>query len=419
MNPDSMALALLGFQATVTALLAIVCLALWRHEARPHFLTWGSAWGLYAVRLGFISAYLVSRQAEWLLAHQLATGGTALLLLTAAIQFSAGTLAPAYRRGIVLAGFGWIALSLYGVQRFAIQGLLSAAALALVTGWTAVVFWQYWRRTGIAAARVLVLAFSLWALHHLDYPLLRAFGSGILLGVFVDVLLIAIVASGTLFLALSERKEALEARTAQLEQLTRLLLQTQEDERSRLARALHDEAGQILTAAKIELDLEGRTQVAGLLERVLVQIRNLSRRLRPSELDDLGLLPALRSLVEDFRRRARIETRFQAEADLVCREEVEVVLYRVVQEALTNVARHARARSVQVSLRRQDGRVLLTIADDGIGAAPSVPPQLGLLGIRERVAGVEGTVRIVTETGAGFQLQAAIPLTAANPAHSP
>lgn len=410
MEPSSSALVLLAFQSAITGIVAVVYWALWRHERRRYFRTWAGAWALYAVRLGFISAFLSSRSLAWLLAHQLATGATALLLLGATLQFAQERISPNQRRAIAAAAVLWVGLSGFGVQRFAIGGLTSAVALSLVTLWTGVVFWRHWRRSGIAGSLVLAVAFGVWGLHHLDYPLLRPLGSGILFGGLVDVVLITVTAGATLFLVLTEGKLALAQRTAQLEQLTRLLLQTQEDERRRLARELHDEAGQILTAAKIELDLEGRTEVAGLVERVLVQIRSLSRRLRPSELDDLGLLPALRSLVDDFRRRARIHARFQAPASLECSEEVEVVLYRVVQEALTNVARHAGAQQVEVSLRREDDRIVLAIHDDGVGASPRPAPHLGLLGIRERVAGVSGSLEIFTEPGKGFRLQAAIPV---------
>ena len=410
-NPQTLALSSLGFQALVTALLALVNLGLWRHERRPYFLTWAAAWGLYAARLGCISAYLVSRREAWLLAHQLATGGTALLLLWAALQFSQGRATRRQRAALGVAAGLWIAVSLYGLHDFALGGLTSAIALSAVTLWTGYVFWRHRRRTRAVSATVLAWTFLLWGLHHLDYPLLRALGSGVLYGVFADVLFIVVAAAGTMFLVLSEGQDALEARSAQLEQLTRLLLRAQEEERRRLARELHDEAGQILTAAKIELDLDGRTQAGTLVGRALNQIRNVSHLLRPSELDDLGLLPALRSLVDDFSRRSRIAAHLEAPDQVPsCPVELEVALYRVVQEALTNVARHAGARTVEVALRTCDGVVRLTVADDGAGAPGEPTPHLGLLGIRERVAALDGTLEITTAEGAGFRLDATIPL---------
>lgn len=406
----------LGFQALVTSLLALVNLGLWRQERRPYFLTWSAAWALYAARLGCISAYLVTRRETWLFAHQMATGGTALLLLWAALQFSEERLARWQRISLGVLAVLWIPLSLWGFTDFAVGGLTSAVAISAVTLWTGYVFWRHRRRTRSVSATVLAWTFVLWGLHHLDYPLLRALGSGVLYGVFADVLFIVVAAAGTMFLVLSEGKEALEARSAQLEQLTRLLLRAQEEERRRLARELHDEAGQILTAAKIELDLDGRTQAGALVGRALDQIRDVSHLLRPSELDDLGLLPALRSLVDDFGRRARVAARLEAPDTIGrCPVELEVALYRVVQEALTNVARHAGARSVEVSLRADDGVVRLTVADDGAGAPGDPTPHLGLLGIRERISALAGTLEITTATGAGFRLDATIPLAEAVP----
>ncbi|MGQ0703115.1 MAG: sensor histidine kinase [Gemmatimonadales bacterium] len=412
MQSDPLTLASLGFQTLITLLLALVNLGLWRRERRPYFLTWSAAWGVYALRLALISVFLLTGQLPWLFVHQLATGGTALLLLWASLQFSQGTTRRWQRRGIAAAAVLWVGVSLYGVQTFAVSGLVSAIALSAVTWWTALVFWRHRRQTRSQSATVLAVTFALWGLHHLDYPLLRPLGSGVLYGVFADVTLITVTATAILFLVLSEGKEALAARSAQLEQLTRLLLRAQEEERRRVARELHDEAGQILTAAKIELDLDGRTQAATLVERALLQVRNLSRLLRPAELDDLGLVPALRSLVQDFRQRAGIRADFHAPETLgPVRSDVEVALYRVVQEALTNVARHSHASNVEVWVRGEDDRVRVTIADNGTGAAGIPTPHLGLLGIQERLSELAGTVEITTAAGAGFRLDAVIPLS--------
>ena len=411
MDRQSLELASLGFQAAVTILLVLVNLGLWRQQRRGYFLSWAGAWACYAARLGCISAYLVTRHTAWLFAHQIATGGTALLLLWAALQFSQHKRFRWSYTWLLIAAILWAALALFGVRNFAVGGIISAAALSGVTLWTGFVFWRHRRFTRSASATLLAWTFFAWGVHHLDYPLLRPLGAGVLFGVFADVLFIAISAAGMLFLALSEGREALKARSGQLEQLTRLLLRAQEDERSRLARELHDEAGQILTAAKIELDLDGRTQAAALVERALKQVRSLSHRLRPSELDDLGLLPALRGLVADFGRSSRIATTLSLpESFGRYPPDLDVALYRVVQEALTNAARHAAAHHVEVTLQREDGLVRLTIADDGIGAACEPTPHLGLLGIRERLSDFAGTLQIVTASGEGFRLVATIPL---------
>jgi len=406
-------LSALSFQAVVTALLAAVSYRLWIQTRRPYFASWTGAWAFYAIRLGAISAYLVTRDEIWLFAHQAVTGLTALLLLWAAIQFSQNQ--PWRRRYAWLAvlpiAWGWIAI--YVIRDFVVGGIAAAALLSGVTLWTGIVFSRHWRETRSAGAGVLSLTFVLWGLHHLDYPLLRFHGSGVLLGVFADVLFIVATAIGTMFMVLSEGRKALEARATQLEQLTRLLLRAQEDERRRIARELHDEAGQVLTAVKIELDLDGRREASEMVGRALAQVRDLSNLLRPTVLDDLGLLPALHGLCEDFTRRTRIEAALEADDPVrPFTPEEEVVIYRVVQEALTNVARHAGASSARVRLELEHARIRLLIEDDGRGVSGELTPHLGLLGIRERVTALGGSVTLgVGEGGArtGFRLEAVIP----------
>jgi signal transduction histidine kinase len=403
-------LSALSFQAVVTTLLAAVSYRLWIQTRRPYFASWTGAWAFYAVRLGAISAYLVSRREIWLFVHQAVTGLTALLLLWAAFQFSRNQ--PWRRRYAWLAAlpiaWGWIAI--YVIRNFVVGGIAAATLLSAVTLWTGIVFFQHWRGTRSTGAGVLSLTFLLWGLHHLDYPLLRFLGSGVLIGVFADVLFIVATAIGTMFMVLSEGRHALEARATQLEQLTRLLLRAQEDERRRIARELHDEAGQVLTAVKIELDLDGRREASEMVGRALAQVRDLSNLLRPAVLDDLGLLPALRGLCEDFTRRTRIDAALDADDPArPFSPEEEVVVYRVVQEALTNVARHAGASHAHVRLELGDARTRLVVEDDGRGVSGELTPHLGLLGIRERVTALGGSVTIGGGPGAGFRLEAVIP----------
>ena len=158
-----------------------------------------------------------------------------------------------------------------------------------------------------------------------------------------------------LFVVLGTERERLAARTSELEQLTRLMLRAQEDERRRIARELHDEAGQVLTAVKIELELGGRHEAGAMVGRALAQVRDLSNLLRPSALDDLGLAAALRALADDFSTRAASRhSRAGRSPTASSPPDVEVVIYRVVQEALTNVARHARATDVASRLSGDD-----------------------------------------------------------------
>ncbi len=400
----------LGFQALVTGLLALVYWWLWRQQRRTYFAVWAWAWAVFALRLGFISAFVAGRREIWLFAHQAATGITALLLLWAALVFSRGT---RWRRRYLLlaaAAVGWAYVAIFVIRDMRAAGLSAAIALAAVTLWTGVVFWRHARRGDSLGAGVLAWTFVLWGLHHLDYPLLRPLGTGILFGVFADILFIVAATVGTLLLVLGDGRRALEARSNQLEQLTRLLLRAQEEERRRIARELHDEAGQALTAVKIELDLDGRKEMGEMVGRALAQVRDLSNLLRPSVLD-LGLSPALKALTDDFARRTRIEAALYCPQPLPpLADELQVAIYRIVQEALTNVARHAGAGHVDVQLGVDAGDVRLSVQDDGRGVDGEPRPNLGLLGIRERVTTLGGALNIDGGAGRGFRIEAVIPL---------
>ena len=403
-------LSALGFQALLTALLTLVYYGLWRQQRRPYFLTWAAAWGVYALRLVAISIYVVTRREVWLFAHQVATGLTSLLLLWAALQFARDY--PWRWRyawlGVAAVAWAWVAIFVWHDMRAA--GISAVVMLSAVTILTGAVFWRRRGRIPSTEAKVLAWTFLLWGIHHLDYPLLRPLGNGVLYGVFADVLFIMAAAVGILFLALGAGRRALEERSHQLEQLTRQLMRAQEDERRRIARDLHDQAGLVLTAVKIELDLEGRTRAGEMVGQALAQVRDLSNLLRPSVLDDLGLIPALRGLAEDFRRSARIEVRLEIDEPLPpFREDLQVVLYRVVQEGLTNVARHAGAHTARVRLGVEDRAVRLEIQDDGHGVRGVLTPQLGLLGIRERVTELGGALELGGAPDAGFRLEAVIP----------
>ena len=411
MNGTVIELSALGFQAAITALLAIVHLVLWRRQHRPYFATWSAAWAMYALRLAAISAFLTTHRELWLFVHQALTGVTALLLLAAALQFSHGFVLRRRYALLLIVVVAWAAYATLVTRDMRMAGISAAALLSTVTLWTGVVFATHARRVPSGGARLLAWTFGLWGLHHLDYPLLRAFGSGVVWGVFADVLFIVSVSLGTLFLVLGEERRALAARSAQLEQLTRLLLRAQEDERRRIARELHDEAGQVLTAVKIELDLEGRRDASALVGRALSQVRDLSNLLRPAVLDDLGLVPALHGLVDDFSRRTRIEATLDtAEPLRALPAEHQVVVYRVVQEALTNVARHAQAHAVQVHLETADHALRLTVEDDGRGVTGEPVPHLGLLGMRERITALGGTLALgAGGDRRGFRVEAVIP----------
>jgi signal transduction histidine kinase len=408
-NHLALELSALAFQGVLTLLLLLVYYGLWRQRRRPYDLTWAAAWGVYALRLGFISAYIVNRRDAWLFLHQAATGLSAVLLLFAALQFSLAV--PGRRRYFALAALTvvWAYIAVFVIRDPMIGGLSSAILLSAVTMWTGIVFWRYRRRSPSAGATILALDFTLWSLHHLDYPLVRSLGTGVLLGVYIDILFIVTTAIGALYLVLGREQRMLESRNEQLGQLTRLLLSAQEEERRKIARELHDEAGQILTAVKIDLDLAGRTESAALVGRGIAQIRNLSNLLRPQVLD-LGLAPAIRSLTDDFSARTQVNTSLSLPETLpAIPPERQVALYRIAQEALTNVSRHADAHRVRVVVEAGNDHVTLTVEDDGRGPSGELRPHLGLIGMRERVAALGGTLAVGPGEGGGFRIEARIP----------
>jgi signal transduction histidine kinase len=402
----------LGFQSVVTSVLALACYALYTRHRGPYFLTWALAWSVYVVRLACMSAFLVRRDMVWLFVHQAATGVSALLLLAAALQVAGDfRLRPVHALAVPLS-IAWAWVTIYGFGSMMAAGITSTVLLSGVTIATGIVFWRARERmSSRTAATVLSVVFVLWGLHHLDYPLLRGFGAAVLYGVFADVLFLFAIGLCLLFIVLGGERERLAARSAELEQLTRLMLRVQEDERRRIARELHDEAGQVLTAVKIELELDGRKEAGALVGRALNQVRDLSNLLRPASLDDLGLLDSLRALVDDFAGRTRIQVALDLDgATRRLPSDLEVVIYRVVQEALTNVARHARATDACVRLTTAAREVRITVEDNGRGMPEDAAPHIGWLGMRERVTAVGGQLTIGRGADHGVRLDAQIPL---------
>jgi signal transduction histidine kinase len=224
-------------------------------------------------------------------------------------------------------------------------------------------------------------------------------------------------------------RASLALRQRELTDLSARLMAVQEAERRRLARELHDEFGQALTAVNaylwlIERQPPGDTQLlrtrTGEARRVIATtlgaMRELSQLLRPSVLDTLGLVASLETLLRHFRDRHGIATNLTTDG-LPDRlpADIETALYRITQEALTNVARHARASRVRVVLAATDEDVRLEIEDDGVGLPPRSAGEgetgIGLVGIRERVRSLRGNLTIVSR--GGVRLTARVPLRAA------
>jgi len=204
----------------------------------------------------------------------------------------------------------------------------------------------------------------------------------------------------------------------------RRAVQAQEAERRRLARELHDETGQALTSMLLGLaaveraeTADGARVAAGELRELVVgtlqNVRRLAVELRPSALDDFGLEPALRRLGQTVKESGaldvQVETRLGSERLL---PEVETAVYRIVQEALTNVVKHASAERVSIVVTRMPEKLMVIIEDDGLGFDPGAGPGegLGLLGMRERVKLLDGSLTVDAQHGSGTTLAVELPL---------
>ena len=224
---------------------------------------------------------------------------------------------------------------------------------------------------------------------------------------------------------ITERKRAEEElgrRTRQLEALSRRLIEAQEAERRAVARELHDDFGQVLTALKLNLQAQGRgdAESIALVDGAIARMRELAQDLRPPLLDELGLEASLRWYVEREAKRAGLASRL-ALAPLVQRPPaaVETTCFRVAQEALTNVIRHAQAHVVDVELSAANGTLQLMVHDDGRGFdVPAARKRAvnggsqGLLSMQERVALAGGDLEIDSAPGRGTTVRARLPLTA-------
>ena len=220
-----------------------------------------------------------------------------------------------------------------------------------------------------------------------------------------------------------KRSEAL------LRGLSRRLLEAQEGERRRVARELHDSVGQLLASARfrvqaIEKDLRDENllgeavKARRLLDCAIHEVRRISHNLRPSELDDLGLVPTIRSACEDFRERngVALDLKFSRLPKRLSRH-IDLTLYRIVQEALNNIEKHARATRVTLDLKREGSFILLTVADNGRGFDPLATRTshrkktgLGLVNMRERAGFAGGTFHVEAAPKKGTAITVRVPL---------
>jgi signal transduction histidine kinase len=581
-------------QGAITTGLAALCWQLYRRYRRPWFKWFAVAWSVYVLRLACIASFLVTDQYAWLYWHQVATGWTALILLWASLVFSRQPRRQTWHVLLLLFPPVWSYIAIYQLEHFLWAALPSVLFLSFATAWTGWVFWQYHRVASSIGARLLSIAFGLWALHHLDYPFLRAQGAWTPWGYYLDICFELLVGAGVVLLVLDDlgrgvralsalsgdlqrrrgERELLDGllqrpltlpgvrgsamfefeepgatgaqaptveleterapnaagrftlgtgacadwadrappdevrfalsrlhasgapqvavatgdqpyvtalpvtrehrvvaalvmasdvrnpftalddaflralgqqvgasleqadldrqlaeRTDDLERLSARMVRQHEEERRRLSRELHDETAQVFSAVKMQLEALrpnlGSAQ-APRLDRLLqlvdtgiASIRSVTNDLRPSMLDDLGLVPALRSLVHEVSERAGLHVTLDAEAAIPpLSPDTELALFRALQEALSNVVRHADASATLVSLDVRDGAVRLRVRDDGRGLPVDARGQvrsdhgrMGLTGMRERIHAVGGTVRL-RNVSPGVEVEVLVPLPA-------
>ena len=561
-------------QVAVTLGAALYALFLSRRYRKDYFRWLAVACFLYVARLGAIISFLVTRNESWLYWHQVATGWTALALLWTAFVFSRHVRFHRAYAITLLFPVVWSYVAIYVLDNFLLAVLPAVLFLSGVTAWTGWIFLDYWRRVRSPGAGFLALALLLWAVHHLDYPFLRAQGAWSPWGYYLDVVLLlsticgvtivvlddlrggmraltslaaGTTASGGATAALLKHAMALPAargaalyrvdarglsfndgvgtatgwadlpldgpparvledamasrrpvvhadwvapdrvvhaytailplscriadpqvlvvagdtrdpfaalddaflvslgtqlasaldaagmvsrlqeRTAALARLSTRVVRHDESERMRLSRELHDETAQVFAALKLQLGMlqeSGDPAAAGGFERALSllddgmkSIRSVTETLRPAVLDELGLMPAIRSLIAEFANRSRIPV----SADLPVDDwrldsDVELALYRSLQESLANVARHARASALRVALNRNGGVVSLTVEDDGVGLSEPASPGLlerngrrGLSGIHDRAVALGGTLEVGAAGERGVRVHLALP----------
>ncbi len=228
--------------------------------------------------------------------------------------------------------------------------------------------------------------------------------------------------------------DALTSDRARMRRLASLVITAQDEERSRIARELHDSTAQSLTAIVLQLSAAARDarapEIAARLSDVkemaglaLEEVRTLSHRVHPRVLDDLGLVPAVRWLARQARESSNVEITVDALGDAErIPPQVASVLYRVAQEALTNAVRHAAPSTVAITVRADTGSATLEVADDGCGfdiaEAEARRPGMGLFSMRERVSLVDGQLDLASSIGNGTRVVARIPLTSGTPFHN-
>jgi signal transduction histidine kinase len=255
-------------------------------------------------------------------------------------------------------------------------------------------------------------------------------------GTLLVALLVAVLASShvnRLQREIERQRRGEQQNREDLERLSARLVDVQEQERRTLARELHDEVGQALTAVKMDIgmalraDLDARTRAAldearDLSENILRSVRDMSQLLHPSALDDFGLPATLTTYLRNFSHRTGIRAQLAETMDARLAPQIELCVYRIVQEALNNVAQHSGATACTVSLNAGGGMLRLLVEDNGRGVGTSGVHAgsgrgLGLIGMRERAQALGGTFTIRERDGGGASVAVTLPLEAASVTH--
>jgi signal transduction histidine kinase len=245
---------------------------------------------------------------------------------------------------------------------------------------------------------------------------------------------IALEAANSVSVALNKARlrHTITKHRQDLQQLSARLIRAQEDERKRISYELHDEMGQVLTAvtfnlAAIENDIARNSSILAaekiddtqaMVESLMAQVRSLALELRPTMLQDLGLVPTIRWYVNTLTQRRGMNIQFETyNVDGRFSEDIETALYRIIQEALTNISRHSEASYVHLNLSCRDSSISATIQDNGIGfevdqilSSASEGKGVGLVAIRERVAVLDGRFDIHSAPGLGTRLSVQLPI---------
>ncbi|MEI8656217.1 cache domain-containing protein [Vibrio sp. Hal054] len=243
---------------------------------------------------------------------------------------------------------------------------------------------------------------------------------------FVMLISITVIAALGASLNLNIRRLANE----QLSVLNQQIIDSQENERQRVSRELHDGVNQLLVAAKYRLDNVGKElnqekQVRELdaskqvMEQAIVELRRISRDLRPPQLDDLGLVAGIETYINDMRQRTELELVFEHDIEgLEMLQEVETTLYRVIQEAVHNVEKHAQAQGVDIIMQREGQLLILTVSDDGIGITPTIAKpgkrnkpnleHMGLQNMKDRIHAIGGTFAVSSIQGEGTEIRVSL-----------